>query len=202
MGDLYYPLRPHHGTLSVVAFLEVTRWMDVRADGMDDDAVSAWLRELMVAAASCYFPVVLYETRNDQPWVSWCRRRHCCEQPMETLRWLRLDEQERSGRTTVASLNSAFRLSRQSARVLDDMSQPRSTRFDRRRQTRILNCNKRNHRALKQHLVHNHADPAQRQHNVSFAQHTAGNNAVQRHKAAVGATHSPPRPTRCPPPCL
>jgi hypothetical protein len=123
VGDLYYPLRLHQGALSVVGCLEVTRRIDVRADGMDNDAVSAWLRErqLKPAASSCYVPAVLYETRSDRPWINRVGADAATVSNPGTLRWLRPDGQERSGRANVASLNSVFRLSRQSARVLDDI---------------------------------------------------------------------------------
>ena len=123
VGDLYYPLRLHQGELSVVGCLEVTRRIDVRAEGMDNDAVSAWFceRQLKPPASSCYFPVVLYETRSDRPWVNRVGADAATVSNPGTLRWLRPDGQERSGRANVASLNNVFRLSRQSARVLDDI---------------------------------------------------------------------------------
>ena len=90
---------------------------------MDNDAVSAWLRErqLKPAASSCYVPAVLYETRSDRPWINRVDADAATVSNPGTLRWLRPDGQERSGRANVASLNSVFRLSRQSARVLDDI---------------------------------------------------------------------------------
>ncbi len=123
VGDLYYPLRLHRGALTVVGCLQVTQRVDVRASGMDTDAVCAWLRErqLKPHSSSCYFPAVLFETRSDKPWVNRVGDDAATVSNPDALRWLKPDGQERSGRANVASLNSVYRLSGESAQLLDKL---------------------------------------------------------------------------------